>query len=719
MPKPRVNGDLCQRPCRGRVPWARRARRWAYIGAVTWTAGCAKPRPAAPIVDDVVLSGADVVDRDELMEGLTTTRTPRFLGLFDGVVYEYEVYSEDLLVKDLARIQRYYVARGYYDARVTAARVVPMDDGRVRVELGVFEGTPVRTSFVDIQGIAEIPIEVGTGVLKAVQLRIGEPFDEKLYDDTKRSILATLRDGGFGLAQVEGRVSVDVARQSAAVTFLVQSGPPTVFGPITIVGLSTIEEERVRSTLRLREGEPFSKSELRDARRAVVRLGVFSRVEIESEPTPAGEGVTAIPIRVLVAEGPHRTLRVSGGAVLDTLRLGAHVTVGWEHRNFLGGLRSFTIETSPGLVFYPTNVTNLQAPSRTLFENRLRTELKQPAFIEGRTTGVIGGEFSVYPILYATSTSDDPVLGYAEVKASAGAERYFLEHVLRGDLRYNWQADFPLDYNALSFGKGPPPEQNDLIDVIVSFPQLVTDVDLRDDPISTHSGAFFRNTLQVAGFVFGGDTSDVRVQPEARFYVPISKRVTLATRATIGFLFPDDYASTLSEAPTDENASLRAQDQQKLLFRAFFSGGPNSNRGYPYRGVGPHGPLGYLSRGGIDCLDPAQADSPTCERPLGGLTLWEASLEVRFPIFEQLGAAVFADASDVTRGVAELRGTAPHLSLGLGLRYVTPVGPVRLDAGYRIPGLQEIGVDDPEDEPAPLFDGGPPMTIYFGLGEAF
>jgi outer membrane protein insertion porin family/translocation and assembly module TamA len=80
--------------------------------------------------------------------------------------------------------------------------------------------------------------------------------------------------------------------------------------------------------------------------------------------------------------------------------------------------------------------------------------------------------------------------------------------------------------------------------------------------------------------------------------------------------------------------------------------------------------------------------------------------------------ATFCDAADVSGAVLDFRFSHPHFSCGVGGRYDTPVGPIRLDVGYRIPGLQVIGAADPsEQEPKPIF--GLPIAIAFGIGEAY
>jgi outer membrane protein assembly factor BamA len=110
-----------------------------------------------------------------------------------------------------------------------------------------------------------------------------------------------------------------------------------------------------------------------------------------------------------------------------------------------------------------------------------------------------------------------------------------------------------------------------------------------------------------------------------------------------------------------------------------------------------------------------------CLLPTGGLTSWEASLEVRIKLIGPLSTAVFGDAADVSPYVANVRFARPHFSAGLGLRYDTPVGPIRLDIASRIPNAQYFeAVSDIEragEDPGTIL--GLPVAIAVGIGEAF
>jgi outer membrane protein insertion porin family/translocation and assembly module TamA len=278
---------------------------------------------------------------------------------------------------------------------------------------------------------------------------------------------------------------------------------------------------------------------------------------------------------------------------------------------------------------------------------------------------------------------------------------------------------------------------------------LTQTVDLRDNAIKPRKGMFFSNEIQLAGGPFGGDADDVKIQPDLRFYAPIAKKITLATRGSVGFLFPRSYGSTLGQTSPDRAVdqlgaftfeAQRNRDLQLLFFRAFFSGGPNSNRGYVLRGVGPRGIAPFRLGGSTalrDCVGRTpggggasgaatqlaklpDVDPLVCSVPLGGLSLWEWSGEIRFQLTGSIATLLFLDAGDVTREKVSLRFNYPHLTAGSGLRVDTPVGPVRLDIGYAIPGLQHLGGTlDPAQEGEPATFLGLPIALNIAVGEAF
>ena len=627
----------------------------SLLGMVSLALGamlsCTRPLPArGRVIKDLDIEGTSQVPAGDIEARLATQATtkgagvcaaPPFFLCYGSVFVRYEVLDEQILARDLERVGRFYRARGFYEARVTAGRVVELDDRAVRVEIRVEEGQPVRVREITIKGIDTLPLDVAAGALRAVSLDSRGIFDEDDFENSAKAIAAVLGDAGHAFAEVKKSAKVDISTHQADVTFEVFAGPVARYGPVRIVGLNEVPERPVRANLAIVQGRRYSRKDLADARDALLNLGVFSAVEVRQDlQRPETHEV---PITVVVRESTLRTLRLGGGLRFDVLRLSTHLRAGWEHRNFLGDLRHFSIEARPGLTYFPTRIGRLEAPIRILPEVQVHTELRQPAFIEGRTTGFIAGDFNrtalLYPLNDDVNAEEERIIGHNTLRAQVGVERRFFSHHLLLRPSYNWEANFPFMYQG-----GKP---RGLDQVRVSYPEIFAALDFRDDPISPHQGFYLSAAFQTAGYVFGGTVSDFRIRPEARSYVPISRKVTFATRIGAGFLLPKDYGETLNPNETQDDPTLPEiiRDQHKLLFRAFYSGGPNSNRGYPFRGVGPQGPIGFLVPTGKDCSLRNRitgqvreiSDLPgACIRPLGGLTLWEASAEVRFPIIGPL-----------------------------------------------------------------------------------
>ena len=264
--------------------------------------------------------------------------------------------------------------------------------------------------------------------------------------------------------------------------------------------------------------------------------------------------------------------------------------------------------------------------------------------------------------------------------------------------------------------------------IVLSYPELRLQFDFRDDRIHPHKGVFLSNVVQVAGA--GGTASDVKVQPEARVYVPLHRRITWATRASVGFLQPFNYGNAIRNPRTHADASdytaADVRDYQVTFFRGFFSGGPSSNRGYTIRGVGPAAAVPFLTPAAaagaaLACNANSDAALQGCLTPTAGFTLWELSTELRFTITKPLELATFCDASDVSNRTYNIRVGYLHLSCGLGVRYDTPVGPIRADLGFRVPGAQHPATVPkgslPEVPPTSFF--GVPLALAVGIGEAY
>ena len=682
--------------------------------------GCASLPDRRYAIQSVDLSGNQRIGSDEIRNEIASRESPKLLGLFPGVIYDYEIFDRYVLERDLLRIERYYRARGFYHAKVRAGRVFYKSARQVSVEILIEEGPPMIIRDLRFYGLAEVPpISLARTKLNVEGLvGVGKRFEEQAFAASELDLKEALSNEGFAFAKVRRSADVDLSTDSVGVGFWVELGPIAHLGQVRIEGLGSIPEKPVRRALALNPGEPFSSAELASAERALLELGVFSSVSVKPElaTSAAGEKNPVVPIIVRVEPSQLRSVRLGGGAEVDALRSELHLLAGWENLNFLGGLRRFNTEFVPGVVLYPTHLPSFAAPEALLPMAKLRSEFREPGFLEPRTHGLISAQGSIYPVLLsADPIPGSPILGYRELRASLGLERGYGK--FNGILSHNIQLNSPFAYQGA--------KDVDLHTIVVSYPSATAMFDFRDSQTSPHKGLYLASTVQFAGI--GGDARDWKLQPEARAYLPVSRRVTLALRGTIGLLFPLNYGSSiepdaLTKTPGTVSRSDWVRDLQIMFLRGFFSGGAGSNRGYLPREIGPHGIVPFFNPGQtstqitIQCApDSATLATSICHLPLGGFTLWEASVELRFPIGGPIEGTVFVDGSDVAPRKFLFRWR-PHLSTGMGLRYATPIGPVRLDVGYRIPGMQ---APTSPDEGVPLAILGAPIAISFGIGEAF
>lgn len=698
------------------------------------------------MVDEVEIIGNKALDDDEIEQRIATAETGGalehvpLLGAIDALTVEYERFDRFVLERDLQRVARLYRAKGYYKAVVRAGRVRRIDEPRskdpravrTQVEIVVEEGMPTRVRRVSLVWRDWDPAtgdsKAGAAATNAKNtLSPGAVFTEEAYEDVRKRIQRELTDLGYAYALVDAKAAVDLQTDetkddAADVTFTVELGPKCTFGNVTLEGLDTIPDWQIRPALGFEEDDEYSTDKLKDAEVALNEFGVFASIEITPQLSKSPPRATKIPIEIVARPGALRAVRLGGGIELGGA-IATHGIAGWQHKNLFGALDRFNIEVRPRLVLYPLKLLTLfdfnQNPPldengepielggvRPVYELVGRLAYQLPIPYDPRTTFFVQGQGSValernhdIPDFYAVNTN---IPGEYVAEQRVGIERrFFLSRLLVG-IAHNLSYSQPFSYNL----EEPPPGKEALL---LSYLQHYAEVDLRRGPdgefnrLNPTSGVLAGFDLQMAGFFVGGDASDVKIRPEIRFFAPLSRRVIVAGRFAMGFLYVHDYRrdddavegipildqdiTTADVAVTDQSngdPDLRrklTRDAQILTKRGLFSGGPMSNRGYTFNEIAPHR---VLDDDGKLLADPDA---------IGGRTLWEASLELRFPIVGDLGGVFFIDSSDVTRDLGQLRLDHPHVASGLGIRYETPVGPLRLDLGFRIPYLQVLGED--------------------------
>ncbi len=285
-----------------------------------------RPPSGHQVVTAVDIRGDTTGEEAELRRGIATRANAS--------------YDPSKLSKDLARIQRFYRARGYYDATTRAARVLTDDQDRVRVEIVVEPGAPVRVSHVELPGIDGLPKTTIAKARDALKLQVGTPLDERQLHEDARALEAVLANDGFAFARVEEQANVSVSRKTATLEYRVSAGPETVIGDVQIEGLRSFDRRVVYGKLALDPGMRFSRRALERARRRVSDLGVFSSVEVKAVLDHPED--RRVPVRVVVSEAGTHAVHVGRSAGKRHQPYRVAVRGGWESRNFLGGLRKLS-----------------------------------------------------------------------------------------------------------------------------------------------------------------------------------------------------------------------------------------------------------------------------------------------------------------------------------------------------------------------------------------
>jgi outer membrane protein assembly factor BamA len=658
----------------------------------------------------VSVEGELQLPKDSVL-GVVTTRGARcaLLGFIPVCPFGFgrsePTLDLELLARDVVRIQLLYRDNGHYGTRVVPS-VQEAPAGRVDVRFRVTPGDLVMLRALELEGAERAFTD--EELARRLPLKVGEPFRRIDFLASVDTIRNALLDQGFAYAQVLRNYSIDTIADVAEVRLVASPGPVVTVDTILFAGLERITERTARQQIAVREGRRLRASELARSQRNLFELELVDFAAVEVAPdslqvTPdsaelARDSIGSTVI-VRVAEAARYAVDLSAGyGTQDCLRARAAHT----DRNFLGGARRLEVSglvaklgaTPPfdGLRETPAcssfQLERESTPIDTVIADalnyRLAADFIQPRLFGTRTSFLANGytERISEVELYLRDASGAQVGAVRQVAAgtllsstftversSTRASDYFfcvaVEVCTRGDI------------DALQTGRWTNSLNLSLLRNRV-----------RLDPFPS-AGYQLRTTTDFASPLVGSEDRYLRVYADGTVYRELREGVVLSARLAGGSFINSAVADGGYIPPT----------------RRFYGGGPTSVRGFPRNELGPQV---YIRRIRLrtetkDGVETIKADSPVSSSATGGTrsVLGTAEITAVSPILSDvLRLAAFVDAGQVwdpAQNDVEVDNPGLRITPGVGIRYATPVGPLRLDVGY-----------NPYDPPpGPLFDVDP------------
>jgi outer membrane protein insertion porin family len=582
------------------------------------------------------------------------------------------------------------VERAFEPVSTEAEAAAPQQS--LLVTIAVTEGVRTLVGSVRIEGnqsVQEATLAQGLGLVA------GQPFTVAQLAADRDAIQVRYANLGYRDARVDAVPRAVDGGTRADIVFSVHEGSRVFVDHVLIIGNVRTSAKTIMGALQLKSGDPLGLSNVIQAKQRLAALGLFRRTDIgelrhgnetkrdlvvtveEAPATTIGYGGGGEVRRRLVSEANN------GGVATERLEFAPRASFQIGRRNLFGKNRSVDFFASGSL--HPTSsstVSSGQTPSVNtagFTEYRVIGTFREPRLLDTSADGFI------------TATIEQQIrssFNFSRRGATAGIARrlahnvsvtgsYQIQHTKLFDERFT-NSDQQLGANLL-FGNA----------LLSSFLSSVIR-DTRDDPVDTRTGAYLSANGQLAGQAIGSDVGFAKSYFTALLFrpVPHANRLVLAGQARLGLAtgFPRLVPKIVYVG--EQPRTIMVINEDLPLSERFFAGGDTTVRGF------------LLDRLGVQHTPPQPTDTIDNNGfPIGGNGLVILSAELRAPVRWGLGVVGFVDGGNVFSRVhnidlAELRG-----SVGFGLRYKSPIGPLRFDWGFKLHRDQiAAGVLEPRSE---------------------
>lgn len=619
--------------------------------------------------------GNDDLPAAELLKIMQTNETGMFSFLSDRNKFSRAAFDEDL-----SRVQAWYYDKGYLMMRPGRPRVeLTPDRAFVDITIPVEEGPRFRIRKLEVIETDGAGNEIETlapkkDLREMVKIDRGDWFSRSKIAEGIEGISRTYRDAGYALVEIVPGTDLDEVNRLVDVTVNILRGPLVYIERIHVRGNTKTRDAVIRREFRISEGDLYNQTKLEDGRALVNQLGYFERVDVSEEQGTARDQMV---INVEVAEKPTGTFQVGAGfSSLESFIVTAQI----QQQNLFGRGQSLGL--------------NLQLSG---IRQQIDLDFVEPWFL--------GSEWSLgfgifkrirdFQDFRQDSTGANITTGHPIFNPRFRIfVRYEFENVNISSPRGNLlgvggqlQNTFSNIFIANAFRDG-----------ITSSLRLTLNWDSRDNRLSTTEGIFANYAVQAADQFLGSDNTFVRQTAFARFYKKAFGPVIFKVNTELGMI---------------------TSRKQVPVFERFYLGGIFTIRGYRLQSVGPQAGLAAAGDPNL----PIIAEG----RPIGGDFQAFYNIEFEFPIIDAVGirGVIFTDGgnawnlfafrdqfgncqapvapdSDPSSQPCGIHGFLRY-SVGFGLRWFSPLGPLRFEWGIPIRRR-------PQDDP---------VRFEFTIGQSF
>jgi outer membrane protein assembly factor BamA len=665
-----------------------------------------------PEITRLRFQGVHVMEKEELEQSVYTEAShcksfvlkPFCWITKSRYVYEKKYLDHEELARDVLRIRVFYWKRGYRDTQVDTS-VVPAGRNKVQVAFRITEGPPTLITTIDVP--QDSPVLKPRDIARRLSLRVGSPLNLIRLDSSRAKLLSALWDRGFGDAEIDTVLVVDEASDRAELTIRMHPKWKTTVAGIDIVGENRVTERTIRKSLTFKPGDEFRRSEMLRSQRALYESNLFKRAVLE---LPI-QGDSNKLVVVTVQESPPREVRLSAGfSTVDFFQVEGR----YLHYNWKGGARrlaasgaigNLLASSLNGKFIFRDVAENIGADRARYFAPTYNAslELRQPWWGSPHNeaaASIFAHRRSAPGIFvdrgYGTSFTFTRNLTY---RAPASANyRFEISQVEAGDV-----------YFCINYGVCDQPTLVALRERQRLSPfTLNAQIDRTNDPLGPSRGVRGSADLEHASSLTFSDFRYNRATIDGAAFMPFRSRGVIGGHVRMGWV----------NALESTGAAVGAANAGDILHprKRFYAGGARSVRGYGENQLGPRvltisGEKLYLGDSANHACTPSTvtqcnpnatklANRDFEPRALGGNIVVEGSAELRFPVWKDLSGAAFVDAGYVAQRInPALPKSKAAVTPGIGIRYLTRVGPVRVDlamspaSGEFLPVVTEQVID--------------------------